>query len=126
MRIRSLLRKTPKRIGQQLNHMLNTKVAFDDNTFAIPPYLTQYGGIAQRSRWQFCYLSQQAEPSPGWAQHAPPLSSGISLGVQQTDALLLGVQQEVAAAVALFLLTLLFPSTGISVCVSISVICFHL
>jgi hypothetical protein len=43
------------------------------------------------------YLLQQAEPSEGWAQHAPPLSSAFSLGVQQTDLLFFGVQQEDAA-----------------------------
>lgn len=29
------------------------------------------------------HLSQQAVPSTGWAQQAPPLSSGAVLGVQQ-------------------------------------------
>jgi hypothetical protein len=48
------------------------------------------------------YLSQQAEPSAGWAQHAPPLSSLVSLGVQQTAALFFGAQQGAAATVSLF------------------------
>jgi len=58
---------------------------------------------------------QHAEPSSGCAQHAPPLSCGVSLGVQQTEALLsLGVQQEDAAATGTFfsLLILAFSTTG--------------
>jgi hypothetical protein len=65
------------------------------------------------------YLLQQADPSVGWSQHAPPLSSGFSLGVQQTAASSLGVQQEVAAGADFFLLIMLFLISGISVCVSI-------
>jgi hypothetical protein len=65
-------------------------------------------------------LSQQEEPSAGCAQHAPPLSSGFSLGVQQTDALFFGAQQEDADTSCFFSTdALLFVSTGISVCVSI-------
>jgi hypothetical protein len=70
-------------------------------------------------------LSQQEEPSVGCAQHAPPLSSGVSLGAQQTEALLLGVQHDDAAASCFFsTVTLLLVSTGISVCVSIFNIVF--
>jgi hypothetical protein len=69
-------------------------------------------------------LSQQVEPLAGWAQHAPPLSSGSSLGVQQTEALFLGVQHEDAATTCFFsTVTLLLVSTGISVCVSILLKC---
>jgi predicted PurR-regulated permease PerM len=69
-------------------------------------------------------LSQQEEPSAGWAQHAPPLSSGFSLGVQQTEALFLGAQQEDTASSFFSTVTLLLVSTGISVCVSIVLMCF--
>jgi hypothetical protein len=73
------------------------------------------------------YLSQQADPSAGWAQHAPPLSSGFSPGVQQTATLFLGAQQdEVTGALSVFSFVIrLFFNTGISVCVSIVVV-FHL
>jgi hypothetical protein len=55
------------------------------------------------------------------------LSSGFSLGVQQTEALFFGAQHEDAAGSCFFSSdTLLFVSTGISVCVSIVLICFHL
>jgi hypothetical protein len=66
------------------------------------------------------YLSQHDEPSSGWAQHAPPLSSAFSLGVQQTEALFFGAQHEDAAGSCFFsTVTLLLASTGISVCVFI-------
>jgi hypothetical protein len=55
-------------------------------------------------------LSQQDDPSSGWAQHAPLFSSFVSLGVQQTAAPLLGVQQEEAST---FFSTLNFLSVGI-------------
>jgi hypothetical protein len=42
------------------------------------------------------YLSQQDEPSAGWAQHMPVLSSEFSLGEQHTVALFFGVQQDFA------------------------------
>lgn len=72
------------------------------------------------------YLSQHAEPSEGCAQHAPPLSSGFSLGVQHTDAFFLGVQHDEAGVCSFFsLVALLFFNTGISVCVSIVKV-FHL
>jgi hypothetical protein len=75
------------------------------------------------------YLSQHDEPSAGCAQHAPPLSSGVSLGVQQTDALFFGAQQEEAAGAASFfsLVIFVFSSTGISsVLVSICLfVCFY-
>lgn len=66
------------------------------------------------------YLSQQAAPSAGCAQQAPPLSSGFSLGVQQTVALFFGAQHDAEASTSLFSrVNLLFLSTGISVSVSI-------
>jgi hypothetical protein len=48
------------------------------------------------------YLSQHDEPSSGCAQHAPLLSSFVSLGVQQTVALFFGAQQDEAGASAFF------------------------
>lgn len=57
------------------------------------------------------YLSQQDDPSAGCAQHAPPLSSFVSLGVQQTAALFLGVQHGAATTVSFFS-TLDFLITG--------------
>jgi hypothetical protein len=61
------------------------------------------------------YLSQQLEPSSGWAQHAPALSSFVSLGVQQTATFSLGVQHEEATGSAVFLeVIVLFRITGIS------------
>jgi hypothetical protein len=66
------------------------------------------------------YLSQQAAPSAGCAQQAPPLSSGFSLGVQQTVVLFFGAQHDAEASTSLFSrVNLLFLSTGISVSVSI-------
>jgi hypothetical protein len=66
------------------------------------------------------YLSQQDEPSAGCAQHAPPLSSGFSLGVQHTDSLFFGAQQEDAAGVCPFTSGIvLFFRSGISARVSI-------
>lgn len=66
------------------------------------------------------HLLQHADPSAGWAQHAPAFSSGLLLGVQQTSASSLGVQQEFEDVDTFFLLTWLFASTGITVCVSIN------
>jgi hypothetical protein len=49
------------------------------------------------------YLLQHADPSAGCAQHAPPFSSGVALGVQQAEAeLSLGVQQAEAAGSLVF------------------------
>jgi len=65
------------------------------------------------------HLSQHEDPSSGCGQQAPPLSSGFSLGLQQTDALFLGAQQDEEASACFFsLVTLLFLSIGICVCVS--------
>jgi hypothetical protein len=74
------------------------------------------------------YLSQQEEPSSGCAQHAPLLSTFVSLGVQQTEALFLGVQQDEADAATVFTLVIfVFWITGISkVVVSIVLSVFHL
>ena len=72
------------------------------------------------------YLSQQDDPSSGWAQQAPPLSSGFSLGVQQTEALFFGAQQEgVAGSDLRSMVTLLLVSTGISEFAFIVLMCFH-
>jgi hypothetical protein len=61
------------------------------------------------------YLLQQEDPSSGWAQHAPLLSSFDSLGVQHTAAsLFLGVQQEEAATTFSSFLPFAFFATGIS------------
>lgn len=70
------------------------------------------------------YLSQQAEPSSGCSQHAPPLSSGLSLGLQQA-AVLLGEQQEEDVGFQFFLgMSLIFFNSGISVFVSIGITVF--
>jgi len=54
-------------------------------------------------------LLQHAEPSSGCAQHAPPLSCGVSLGVQQAEALVsFGVQQPEAAGAASFFSFVIF------------------
>ena len=71
------------------------------------------------------YLSQQAAPSAGCAQQAPPLSSGFSLGVQQTESLIFGAQQDDATGVwILASVIVLFFNNGISalICISISVL----
>jgi len=55
------------------------------------------------------------------------LSSDFSLGVQQAEALFFGAQQEDAAGSCFFsTVTLLLVSTGISVCISIVLMSFHL
>lgn len=77
------------------------------------PYLQSIGN----------YLSQQAEPSEGWAQHAPPLSSFVSLGEQQTEALFLGVQHETAATASFFSI-FDFLMTGMSECIVSIVLSF--
>lgn len=59
------------------------------------------------------YLSQQADPSTGCAQHAPLFSSFDSLGVQHTAATFVGAQQDDAAA-ASFFFGCDFCTTGIS------------
>ena len=54
--------------------------------------------VAEGARSLPGYLSQHEEPSAGWAQHAPSLSCGVSLGVQQTELSCLGAQHEDAGA----------------------------
>jgi hypothetical protein len=71
-------------------------------------------------RFFLLHLLQQAEPSDGCAQQAPPLSSVVSLGVQQTEAFLAGLQHEEAGVFSIFsIMILLFFSKGISIWVSI-------
>ena len=74
-------------------------------------------------RFALDYLSQHDEPSAGCAQQAPPLSSGVSLGVQQTEALFFGAQQEDAGALSFFSFVMrLFVNTGIALSVSIIIV----
>jgi hypothetical protein len=66
------------------------------------------GGLRKQNRKIFrirvsvCYLSQHTEPSSGCAQQAPLFSSLVWLGVQQSDASLLGKQQEEVAGTTFF------------------------
>ena len=47
------------------------------------------------------YLLQHADPSAGWAQQAPPLSSLLALGVQQGPSLLVAAQHAGAVLLSL-------------------------
>jgi hypothetical protein len=68
---------------------------------------------------------QHADPSSGCAQHAPPLSSGFSLGVQQTEALSFGAQHDEGVSCLTVSDGLLFVKTGISSSVFINEFVSH-